>query len=168
MLNSVMLCGRIPFDIKFEEYSNKNGDSVYAKFTLSVRRDYKEKGAKYAEEDLISCIAFGQPAEFLEKLEDTSGYYNVQGRLQVKKYLDEDDNKRILTSVIVEKIYALNLGQNTNTDSDNDKGQKNSKSNNKNNSNDKKNSSTNRNNKKNDFKEDDFPDIDFPDIDFQD
>lgn len=87
-MNKVILIGRTVKDIEVE--------NNVAKFSLAVKRDFKNKEGKY-ESDFINCVAFDKRAETLSKfvkkgqgvaLEGSwrTGSYEKDG---VKKYTNE-------------------------------------------------------------------------------
>ena len=61
-MNKIILCGRITKDIELKYYNDKH----FAKNTIAVNRDYKNKEGNY-DADFHNFTVWGNQAEFLEK-----------------------------------------------------------------------------------------------------
>jgi single-strand DNA-binding protein len=99
-MNKVLLIGRLTRDAELSQ-----SGSTYAKFTLAVNRQFKEKdGSKKA--DFINCVAFGKAAEVLTRYTQKGSQIGVEGSLQVSSY-EKNGVKQFSTSVVVESIELL-------------------------------------------------------------
>ena len=116
-LNKIMLDGRIPWGIDFKEGKN----TEFANFRISVKRRYKEEGAKYAKEDIINCKAFGKNAININKFFSENDSIIIIGRIEgSEKYEDANGNEKwSQVSVIVEEFEFPSTG-NGNSNSEND------------------------------------------------
>lgn len=103
-MNTVMLIGRLTKDIEIR--STQTGKPV-ASFSLAVDRRGKDAGA-----DFISCVAWNQTAEAMNRYLHKGSKIAVVGRLQTRTY-DGRDGKRYVTEVIVNEVDFLD----TKTDS---------------------------------------------------
>ena len=63
-MNKVILMGRLTRDPEVR-YSQGEGGSAVARFSLAVDRRFKRAGD--AEADFFNCTAFGRQAEFVER-----------------------------------------------------------------------------------------------------
>lgn len=100
MLNDINLMGRLTRD---PVLSYTKSETAVCRFSLAVERDFGEKGNK--ETDFIDCLAWRKTAEFIDKYFQKGSMAIVHGRLQVRSWTDENDNKRKSTEVVVENIY---------------------------------------------------------------
>ena len=99
-MNKVLLIGRLTRDVELSQ-----SGSTYAKFTLAVNRQFKDKdGSKKA--DFINCVAFGKTAEVLTQYTQKGSQIGVEGSLQVSSY-EKNGVKQFSTSVVVESIEFL-------------------------------------------------------------
>lgn len=103
-MNKVLLIGRLTRDAELSQ-----SGSTYAKFTLAVNRQFKDKdGSKKA--DFINCVAFGKTAEVLAQYTQKGSQIGVEGSLQVSSY-EKNGVKQYSTSVVVESIELLERKQ---------------------------------------------------------
>lgn len=98
-INSVNLTGRLTRDPEIR-YTD-SGTSV-ARFTLAVDRRFKSEGGPTA--DFISCIAWRQTAEFLEKYFSRGMKLEVTGRIQTGSYTNKEGQKVYTTDVVAEQV----------------------------------------------------------------
>ena len=99
MLNKAIIMGRITADLELR--STTNGKSVL-QFTVAVDRGYVKQGEE-RQTDFISCVAWGQTAEFISKFFGKGNLIAIEGRIQTRSYEDKSGNKRTAVEVIVEK-----------------------------------------------------------------
>ena len=107
-MNEVVLIGRLTKDIEIR--STQTGKPVAA-FSLAVDRRGKDAGA-----DFISCVAWNQTAEAMNRYLRKGSKIAVVGRLHTRTY-DGRDGKRYVTEVIVNEVDFLDTKSDTNTDS---------------------------------------------------
>lgn len=101
-MNQVALVGRITRDV--EVTMSGNGREV-CRFTVAVNRTFKNANGEY-DADFISCVAFGQTANFMGRYIEKGRLVSVTGRIQTGSY--EREGQRIYTTdVIVDNVQGL-------------------------------------------------------------
>ena len=100
MLNRVILMGRLTAD---PELRKTGSDISVTSFTLAVERNYG-KGAD-RQTDFINCVAWRQEAEFISRYFSKGKLMAVEGSLQVRNYVDKNENKRQAVEVLVDQAY---------------------------------------------------------------
>ena len=101
-MNKSILLGRLTRDVEIR-YSQTNNIKV-AKFTLAVNRKYVKEGEE-RQADFINIVAYGKLADFAEKYLRQGIQICVCGRIQTRKYDDNNGQKHYITEVITEEIY---------------------------------------------------------------
>lgn len=105
-MNKVCLIGRSTDDVELKQTATGKN---YTKFTLAVdrglRKEARESGQQTA--DFISCAAWGQIAEFLNKYIHKGNKLGVAGKIQTGSYVNGDGIKVYTTDVIVENVTLL-------------------------------------------------------------
>jgi single-strand DNA-binding protein len=99
MLNLAVLMGRLTADPELKTTST--GISVTS-FTIAVDRTYQTAGGE-RQTDFINCVAWRQSAEFITKYFRKGSMIAVQGSIQVRNYVDNNNQKRYVTEVIVDR-----------------------------------------------------------------
>ena len=100
MLNRVILMGRLTAD---PELKKTNSDISVTSFSLAVDRNYG-KGAD-RQTDFINCVAWRQTAEFISRYFSKGRLMAVGGSLQVRNYVDKNENKRQAVEVLVDQAF---------------------------------------------------------------
>ncbi len=100
MLNRVILMGRLTAD---PELKKTNSDISVTSFSLAVDRNYG-KGAD-RQTDFINCVAWRQTAEFISRYFSKGRLMAVEGSLQVRNYVDKNENKRQAVEVLVDQAF---------------------------------------------------------------
>ena len=100
MLNRVILMGRLTADPKLRKTAS---DLSVTSFTLAVDRNYG-KGAD-RQTDFINCVAWRQTAEFISRYFSKGRLMAVEGSLQVRNYVDKNENKRQAVEVLVDQAF---------------------------------------------------------------
>jgi len=100
MLNVVCLNGRLTATPELR--STQSGISVTS-FTVAVNRRFQRDGE--TNTDFIDIVAWRQSAEFACKYFQKGQLVGVQGTLQVRNYVDKDNNKRRAWEVVAENLY---------------------------------------------------------------
>ena len=118
MLNKVILIGRTTREVELRRTSS--GTAV-ATFTLAVDNRFVLKDGKPST-DFISCVAWANTAENMEKYVRKGALIAVEGRIQTRNYDNKDGNRVYITEVVVENMRMLESrgdrsGTNTNLDS---------------------------------------------------
>jgi single-strand DNA-binding protein len=100
MLNNVSLMGRLTRDPELRQ--TQSGKSV-ASFTLACNRDYSSNGQ--SEADFIDIVAWGKTGEFAAKYYRKGLLVAVQGRIQSRKWQDNDGKNRVSIEVVAERLH---------------------------------------------------------------
>ena len=103
MLNKVILIGRTTKDVDLRKTSS--GTAV-ATFTLAVDNRFVLKDGK-SSTDFISCVAWANTAETMEKYVRKGALIAVEGRIQTRNYDNKEGNRVYITEVVVENMRML-------------------------------------------------------------
>lgn len=98
MLNRVILMGRITRDLEIR--STSSGSSVL-RFTVAVDRGYAKQGEE-RQTDFITCVAWNQRAEFINKYFGKGRMIAIEGTLRSSNYEDKNGVKHYETEVWVD------------------------------------------------------------------
>lgn len=101
MLNRIILAGRLTKDPELRH--TETGTSV-ASFTLAVDRDFKNKNGN-KETDFVDVVAWRGTGEFVSKYFTKGRMAIVDGRLQMRDWMDKDGNKRRVAEVVADNVY---------------------------------------------------------------
>ena len=99
-MNNVCLIGRLSSDV---ELKSTSGGTNYARFSIAVQRDFKNKDGEY-EADFINCIAWRNTAEFISKYFGKGSMIAIVGSIQTGSY-EKDGQKHYTTDINVEEVY---------------------------------------------------------------
>ena len=100
MLNSVTIMGRI---VRDPELRQTNTGTAVTSFTIACEKDFSSDGKKQA--DFIDIVAWRNTAEFICKYFGKGRMIIVSGRLQSRKWMDNDGNNRTGWEVVAENVY---------------------------------------------------------------
>lgn len=101
MLNTIFIMGRLTRD---PELRHTTTGTPVTSFTLAVDRDRKgQNGEK--ETDFIDVVAWSKTAEFVSKYFSKGRMAVVQGRLQIRDWMDKEGNKRRTAEVVADNVY---------------------------------------------------------------
>ena len=101
MLNKIILMGRLTRDPELRQTESK---TPVCSFSLAVDRDFKgQNGEK--ETDFIDIVAWRSTAEFVSKYFTKGRMAVVEGRLQIRDWIDRDGGKRRSAEVIADNVY---------------------------------------------------------------
>jgi len=100
-MNKVILMGRLTRDPEVR-YSQGEGGSAVARFSLAVDRRFKRAGD--ADADFFNCTAFGRQAEFVERYLKRGTKMLVTGRIQNDNYTNRDGQRVFSVQIIVEEL----------------------------------------------------------------
>jgi len=101
-MNLITLTGNLGRD-----WEQANSNTVIAKNSLAVRRDYKNKQTGDYDTDWIPLTAFSKTAETLAQYTGKGSKILVIGKLQTNNYTDKQGNKRTSYDVIVDRFEFL-------------------------------------------------------------
>lgn len=100
MLNKIFLMGRLTHA---PELRKTQAGVAVCSFSIAVDRDYKREGEK--ETDFIDIVAWRSTADFVSKYFTKGRMVVVEGRLQIRDWVDKDNNKRRSAEVIADNVY---------------------------------------------------------------
>jgi single-strand DNA-binding protein len=100
-MNRVVLIGRLARDPELRTTST--GKNV-VEFTIAVDRRIKNADTNA---DFFRVKAWAQTAEYVAKYLGKGRQVAVDGRLEVRKFTDKDNNQREITEVVAENVVSL-------------------------------------------------------------
>ena len=106
MINNVVLAGRITKDIELKV--TQTGKSVCS-FSLAVERKFAQNGEKIT--DFINCQSWGKSAETLEKYGKKGMMIGIEGRIQTRKYTNQQGQTVYVTEVVADSFSFLEKKQ---------------------------------------------------------
>ena len=89
------------------DWEQANSNTVIAKNSLAVRRDFKNKQTGEYDTDWIPLTAFSKTAETLMQYTGKGSKILVVGKLQTNNFTDKQGNKRTSYDVIVDRFEFL-------------------------------------------------------------
>lgn len=100
-MNKIIIKGRITkeLEVRYTQTSN----TAVVSFTVAVNRDFV-KQEEERQTDFINCVAYGKTAEFVSKYFSKGQEILLTGRLQNRKWEDEQGQKHYVTEIIVENV----------------------------------------------------------------
>ena len=102
-MNKVTLTGRITKDPEIRYTSNGMGNLL---FTIAVDRQVRDaQGQRQA--DFISCVAWGNQADFMSRYVKKGNMLGIIGRIQTRSYQDQAGQTHYVTEVVVESVENL-------------------------------------------------------------
>ena len=106
-MNQIGLVGRLTKDPVLRRLSE---NKVQTHFTIAVNRNFRNQRGDF-ETDFLFCTAWGKLAEHIVKYCGKGSLIGVNGRLQSRNYVNEDNAKVYMTEVVVEDVrfYALKV-----------------------------------------------------------
>lgn len=111
-LNQVVLMGRLTRDPELK--STQSGVDV-ATFTLAVDRSYIKAGAE-KETDFLDCVAWRGTAEFISRYFKKGMQVAVSGRIQTRKWKDQNDQRRVSVEIVVDEAFFADSKRDTAVD----------------------------------------------------
>lgn len=97
-MNNIVLAGRLT---KAPELKATNSGVDVLPFTIAVNRAYA-KSYDEVTADFIPCIAWRKTATFISKYFNKGDGIVIKGRLETRKWVDNNGNNRVSYEVIVE------------------------------------------------------------------
>lgn len=120
MLNHIVIQGRLTRDPELRR--TQSGDPVTS-FTLAVERDFKGADGQ-KQSDFIDCVAWRNQADFVNKYFTKGAMAIAEGRLQSRKWQDNNGNNRVSWEVQVDRVhFAGSKSENAGTQGGNGGGQ---------------------------------------------
>jgi single-strand DNA-binding protein len=114
-MNKVELLGRMVRDPEIRYASGENANAN-CRFTVAVNRKFKNKETGQYDADFISCVAFNQQAEFVNKWFHKGDPIVVDGWIRTGSYTNKEGVKVYTTEVSVdgvEFVPGVKNGENT-------------------------------------------------------
>lgn len=102
MLNHIVIMGRLTRD---PELRHTQSGTAVASFTVAVDRDYSGQNGGEKQTDFIDCVAWRQTGEFVSKYFRKGSMIVVTGRLQSRKWQDNQGNNRTNWEVNADSVY---------------------------------------------------------------
>ncbi|MBS7787607.1 single-stranded DNA-binding protein [Flavobacterium sp. CYK-55] len=103
--NRVQLIGNIGND---PEIMTLDSGKKRARITLATNESYKnDKGEKITETQWHNLIAWGKPAELIEKYTSKGTQIAVEGKLTHRSYDDKNGEKKYVTEVVLTDMLLL-------------------------------------------------------------
>ena len=102
MLNHIVIMGRLTRD---PELRRTGSGTAVASFTVAVDRDFGKNENGEKETDFIDCVAWRSTAEFVSKYFTKGRMAVVSGRLQVRKWQNQEGENRYSTEVVADNVY---------------------------------------------------------------
>lgn len=103
--NRVQLIGNIGND---PEILTLDSGKKRARITLATNETYKnDKGEKITETQWHNLIAWGKPAEIIEKYTSKGTQIAVEGKLTHRSYDDKNGDKKFVTEVVLTDMLLL-------------------------------------------------------------
>lgn len=102
MLNHITIMGRLTRD---PELRRTGSGIAVASFTLAVDRDFPNKETGEKETDFVDCVCWRQTGEFVSKYFTKGRMAVVSGRLQIRKWRNDQGENRYSTEVVAENVY---------------------------------------------------------------
>lgn len=106
-MNNVILMGNLCADPELR--TTQSGKSA-VKFRLAVRRSYRNAQGEY-ESDFLSCVAFGNTADFIGKYFTKGRRMLAQGSVQTRSWDKEDGTKGYATEIVVNAVEFVDRPQ---------------------------------------------------------
>lgn len=100
MLNHIAIMGRLTRD---PELRHTQSGKPVASFTVAVDRDFSKDGQR--ETDFIDVVAWNAVGEFVSKYFRKGSMIAVSGRLQSRKWEDNNGNKRTNWEIKADSVY---------------------------------------------------------------
>ncbi|WP_373494872.1 single-stranded DNA-binding protein [Aquiflexum sp.] len=105
MRNQVQLVGRLGAKAEVKHFET---GTIKANFRLATKEIFKNnKGEKVEETTWHNVVAWGLPAEIIEKYTDKGSEVMVGGKLVNRSYNDKDGNKKYVSEVQIDEVLLL-------------------------------------------------------------
>ena len=102
-LNNVTLVGRLTQDPEVKESADGTKRTIIC---VAVSRDYKNQDGIY-DADFIRCVLWNGIASATKDYCHKGDVVGIKGKLQSHSYETEDNQKKFVTEVIVEKVTFI-------------------------------------------------------------
>lgn len=114
MLNKGILMGRLTRD---PELRHTQSGTAVCSFTLAIDRDRKDANGE-KQTDFIECVAWNKQAEFVAQWFSKGMMAIVVGRIQSRKWQDQNGNNRTAIEINCEEVSFGETKKNRDSNSD--------------------------------------------------
>src|SRR5512141_327741 len=104
MINRVILVGRLTRDP--EHRTTPNG-KVVATFGLAVQKRFKPQDPNERDADFFNIKVWGTSADYAKNYLTKGRLVAVDGRLETRRYTDQQGNQRDITEVVADNLQGL-------------------------------------------------------------
>jgi single-strand DNA-binding protein len=121
-LNKVTLIGRLGKD---PEVKNLTNGSAVANFSVATSEKWKDKRSGEAQEktEWHNIVVWNEKTiEFIEKWLKKGDLVYLEGKIQTRKWQDQDGKDRYSTEIVIPQFAGIEALQKLNFDNDNDSG----------------------------------------------
>lgn len=109
-LNRVTLIGRLTRD---PELRYTPSGMAVASFSLANNKTYSSGGEKKEQVSYFDCVAWSKMGEIITEYCKKGKQIAVEGRLQQRRWDDQDGNKKSKIEIVVENFQFLSGGKST-------------------------------------------------------
>lgn len=110
-INRISLIGRLTRDPEIRQIPS--GTSI-ATFSLANNRVYMANNERREDVSYFNCLIWGKPGEVFAKYAKKGQRVAVDGRLQQRRWQDQDGNNRSTVEIVVDNFQFLSYaGENT-------------------------------------------------------
>ena len=102
MLNHIVLMGRL---VRDPELRRTQSGVPVCTITLACDRDFTDKATGQKECDFIDVVCWNNKAEFVSKYFSKGRMAVASGRLEMRKWTDNNGQKRTNAEVVADNIY---------------------------------------------------------------
>lgn len=102
-MNNVSLVGRLTGEPELKELSDGTNRTV---INVAISRDYRNSDGNY-DADFVKCVLWNGIASATKDYCHKGDVVGIKGRLQSRDYLNENNEKKYITEVLVEKITFI-------------------------------------------------------------
>ncbi len=102
-MNKALLTGRITKDPEIRYTSNGTANLLFTLAVDSTQRDANGNRQAF----FISCVAWGQQADFMSRYVRKGNMLAITGRIQTRSYQDQGGQTHYVTEVVVESVENL-------------------------------------------------------------
>jgi len=100
MINRVVVVGNLTRDPMFSKVSTGASKVM---FTIAVNRKFKDQ----EQTDYVPCVAWNQPADYLNQYAKKGNMIAIEGRVTSRNYDDKDGRKVYVTEVNCDSVQLI-------------------------------------------------------------
>lgn len=102
-MNKIFISGNLTKD---PDCAEQNDGKRRTKFSIAVRRNYKNKDGEY-DVDFFDCFAWGQNADVVSNYVRKGDRILVEGIVQIRKYQDNNSVWQKALEVLVDRVELI-------------------------------------------------------------